>query len=91
MSGVIVDRFNLRKGTEMVLLGIHRLIGWIGRGVSNSDAVLDKPSVDSLGWMCHEDPALEVGLGQDVRQRGGVVDVETVEPVSKGVEVDQGC
>jgi hypothetical protein len=38
---------------------------------------LDKPFIDSLCWMRHEDSALEIRFGQDVRKGSGMVDMKT--------------
>ena len=78
MGGVVVDGLDLWKCIEMVLFGVDELRGWVGRRVADAHAVLDEPLVDGLGGMGHEDAALEVGLGQDIREGGGMVNVETM-------------
>lgn len=75
---VVVDGLDLRECVEMVLLGVDELRSWVGRRVADAYAVLDEPLVDGLGWMGHEDAASEVGLGQDIGEGGGMVDMETV-------------
>ena len=41
------------------------------------DTVLDKPFVDCLGWMGHEDSASKIGLSQNKRQAHSMVKVKT--------------
>lgn len=77
VGGVIVDGLDHVEGVGVILLGVDERGGWVGRGISDTDAVLDEPGVNGLGGVCHEDPAAEVGLGQDVGERGGMVDVKT--------------
>ncbi len=77
VCGVVVDGLDHGEGVEVVLLGVDELGGRVGGGVADAHTVLDEPLVDGLGRVCHEDAAAEVGLGQDIGERGGVVDVET--------------
>ena len=39
--------------------------------------IRQEPPVDGLGGVCHEHPAVEAGLLQEVRQRAGVVQMKT--------------
>lgn len=82
MGGVIVDSLDLRATVEVVLLGINGLRGRMRRCVTDPDAVLNQPLVDSLGRMGHKNPASEVGLRQDVGKRRGMVNVKTCTFVS---------
>lgn len=77
VGGVIIDCLDLRKSIQMVLLCVYRRGGRAGGCVSNTDAVLDEPFVDSLGRMRHEDSAAEVGFGKDVWQGRGMINVKT--------------
>ena len=55
----------------MVLAGL----GGFSRqaGLLYTDAVLDEPFVDCFCGMSHEDATSEIGLCENVRQRGGMV------------------
>lgn len=66
VGSVVVDRLDHGEGLEMVFLSVDEGGCWVGRCVADTDTVLDKPFVDSLGGMGHEDSASEVGLGQDI-------------------------
>lgn len=77
MGSIVIDSLDHRKGICVVLLCIHRLRRLVERCVANAHAILNEPSVNCLGGVCHEDPSLEVGLGQDIWQRGGMVQVKT--------------
>ena len=69
MCGIKINGFDHRIGVEMVGLSVHLDLGLgVARHVAHADRVLDQPLVDCFGGMCHEDTALEVGLGQDVGQ-----------------------
>ena len=79
---MVVDGFYDRVRAQVVLLGIDGLGGGVLGRVTDADAVLDKPLVNGLGGMGHKDPPAEVCLGQHIRQRGGVIDMETMTVVS---------
>jgi hypothetical protein len=80
MSCMIVYCFNERESAEMVCLRIRR--GRLrGGGVGirgNSNRVLDKPFIDSFGWVCHEHPAPEICLREHVGEGSRMVYMETV-------------
>lgn len=78
MGRVEIDCFDQRKGRQVVVLCIKgSALIRRRRRIADSNVVLDKPFVDRLGRMGHENAALEVGLAKDVWERGGVVNVET--------------
>lgn len=78
MSRIEVYCFDLCEGGNVVLFGVERsaLVRGGGR-VGYPDRVLDQPFIDGFGWMCHEDSAFKVGFGEDVRESGCVVEMET--------------
>lgn len=78
MCGVEVDGLDHGESVEMVCFSVHLYPGFGGAGdVAHADRVLYEPFVDGFGGMGHEYPALEVRLREDVRERSGMVDVET--------------
>lgn len=79
MGGVVVDGFDLGKGGEVVGFRVEggALVGG-GRDVLDAHGVLDKPFVDGLCGMSHEDATAEVGFGEDVGEGGGMVEVKAV-------------
>ena len=56
-------------------------VSWVaipgsGMDVLYPHTVLYQPLVDCFCWMRHEDPSPEVGFGQDIGQRRGMVKME---------------
>lgn len=48
------------------------------RGVGDAYGVLDQPLVDRLCRVGHEYPAAEVRFGQDIGERGSMIEMETI-------------
>ena len=78
MRGVKVDGLDHGVCVEMVLFRVHLDPGLgVAGHIADTDGVLDEPFVDGFCGMGHKDTALEVGLCEDVWQRGRVIDVKT--------------